>query len=201
MNNAGGLKKNLLMVSERQQDVDLPTGRRVRQLPGSLAHQPVLHGIEDGSGHVRLNKVPLFGDPAERVLAQFKEAVKAGLHGGMLFEDLGFRYIGPIDGHNLAILRKYLRMVKDLTGPVLLHVVTEKGHGFQPAEADPVFFHTPPAFEQDGDKAVPKSRGSAPGLHRIACEGCHCRPDAAGFQGDGTDGRHVPGQQTGAGAR
>jgi 1-deoxy-D-xylulose-5-phosphate synthase len=107
-----------------------------------------------------LNKVPLFGDPAERLLAQLKEAVKAGLHGGMLFEDLGFRYIGPIDGHNLAILRKYLRMVKDLTGPVLLHVVTEKGHGFQPAEADPVFFHTPPAFEQDGDKAVPKSQGS-----------------------------------------
>ena len=64
-----------------------------------------------------LNKVPLFGDPAERFLAQMKEAVKAGLHGGMLFEDLGIRYFGPIDGHNIAVLRKYLQMVKTLEGP------------------------------------------------------------------------------------
>ncbi len=53
--------------------------------------------------------------------------MKAGLHGGMLFEELGFRYIGPIDGHDIGLLRKYMQMVKDLRGPVLLHVVTEKG--------------------------------------------------------------------------
>jgi 1-deoxy-D-xylulose-5-phosphate synthase len=47
----------------------------------------------------------------------------------MLFEDLGFRYLGPIDGHNIAVLRKYLEMVKTLKGPILLHVVTDKGHG------------------------------------------------------------------------
>ena len=59
-----------------------------------------------------LSKVPLVGDPVERFLAQVKEAVKAGLHGGMFFEDLGFRYIGPVDGHNIGLLRKYLRMVQ-----------------------------------------------------------------------------------------
>ncbi len=75
--------------------------------------------------------MPVFGDPAERFLAQLKEAAKAGLHGGMLFEDLGFRYIGPIDGHNIPMLRKYLAMVREMQDPVLLHVVTEKGHGFQ----------------------------------------------------------------------
>ena len=90
-----------------------------------------------------LNQVPLLGDPAERFLAQVKEAVKAGLHGGMLFEELGFRYLGPIDGHDIAVLQKYLKMVRDLEGPILLHVVTEKGHGFQPAAEDPVYFHTP----------------------------------------------------------
>ncbi len=46
--------------------------------------------------------MPVLGDPVERFLAQMKDAVKAGLHGGMLFEDLGFRYLGPVDGHNIA---------------------------------------------------------------------------------------------------
>ena len=77
-----------------------------------------------------LESVPLLGDPVERFLAQIKEGVKAGLHGGMLFEELGLRYLGPIDGHNVGLLKKYLQMVKDLKGPILLHVVTEKGHGY-----------------------------------------------------------------------
>ncbi len=56
-----------------------------------------------------LDKVPVIGDPVERLLAQVKDAVKAGLLGGMLFEELGFRYIGPVDGHNIRQLQKYLK--------------------------------------------------------------------------------------------
>jgi 1-deoxy-D-xylulose-5-phosphate synthase len=101
-----------------------------------------------------LNKVPLLGDPTERFLVQLKEAAKAGLSGGMMFEDMGFRYIGPIDGHNIGILRKYLKMVQRIRGPVLLHVVTEKGHGYRPAAEDPVTYHAPPQFERQQDKYV-----------------------------------------------
>jgi 1-deoxy-D-xylulose-5-phosphate synthase len=102
-----------------------------------------------------LNRLPVFGDPAERLLAQIKEGVKAGMVGGMLFEEFGFRYIGPIDGHDIRLLRKYLEMVRDQKGPTLLHVVTEKGRGYKPAEQDPVYFHTPPAFEdEDGSPRV-----------------------------------------------
>ncbi len=108
-----------------------------------------------------LNRVPVFGDPAEKFLAQIKEAVKAGLHGGMLFEEMGFRYMGPVDGHNISQLRKYLAMVKDLEGPVLLHVVTEKGHGFKPAAADPVFFHTPVPFTCEDEAVIPLQKSSA----------------------------------------
>ena len=83
-------------------------------------------------------------------MAQMKEGVKAGLLGGMLFEELNIRYVGPIDGHDVALMRKYLAMCREMTsGPVLLHVVTEKGHGYKPAAQDPVFFHTPPAFFED----------------------------------------------------
>ena len=59
----------------------------------------------------------------------------------MLFEDFGFRYVGPIDGHDLATLRKYLERIKTIDEPVLLHVLTEKGRGYRPAEIDPAHFH------------------------------------------------------------
>lgn len=108
-----------------------------------------------------LGKVPLLGDPAERFLAQLKEAAKAGLHGGMLFEDLGMRYFGPIDGHNIGLIRKYMRMIRNTDGPILLHVVTEKGHGFQPAAADPVLFHAPPQFERCADEVVQMKKSTA----------------------------------------
>jgi 1-deoxy-D-xylulose-5-phosphate synthase len=108
-----------------------------------------------------LSKVPLLGDPVERFLAQLKEAAKAGLHGGMLFEDLGMHYFGPIDGHNIGLLRKYLRMVRNVEGPILLHVVTEKGHGFRPAAEDPVLFHAPPQFERRADQVVQMKKSSS----------------------------------------
>jgi 1-deoxy-D-xylulose-5-phosphate synthase len=79
----------------------------------------------------------------------------------MLFEDLGLHYFGPIDGHNIGLLRKYLRMVRNVEGPVLLHVVTEKGHGFKPASDDPVLFHAPPQFERRADEVVQMKKSSA----------------------------------------
>ncbi len=117
-----------------------------------------------------LSKVPLLGDPAERFLAQLKEAAKAGLHGGMLFEDLGFRYFGPIDGHNIGLLRKYLRMAQATDGPILLHVVTEKGHGFKPAAEDPVLFHAPPQFERQADAVVRMRSGGSRTFTHVAAE-------------------------------
>ena len=109
-----------------------------------------------------LNRVPVFGDPTERLLAQIKEGVKAGMHGGMMFEEFGFKYFGPIDGHDVGLLKKYLKLVKDQEGPVLLHVITEKGHGFKPAAADPVFYHTPPVFQRiDEEKVELKKKGGS----------------------------------------
>ncbi|MCO6459544.1 MAG: 1-deoxy-D-xylulose-5-phosphate synthase [Pirellulaceae bacterium] len=158
MNNAGGLKAKLLVVLNDNKMSICPRVGGVASYLDRLRTTPFYSGIKNEVIRV-LNKVPLLGDPAERFLAQLKEGVKAGLHGGMLFEDLGFRYLGPIDGHNIGLLRKYLDMVKDLDGPVLLHVVTEKGHGYQPAAADPVYFHTPPAFVEENGQPVPKTGG------------------------------------------
>jgi 1-deoxy-D-xylulose-5-phosphate synthase len=102
-----------------------------------------------------LPTIPLVGDQADRWLQQMKDAIKASVHGGMLFEELGFTYLGPIDGHDLRTLRTYLEKVKALDGPVLLHVLTDKGHGFEPAEKDPVKFHAPAPFQAAEDGIIP----------------------------------------------
>lgn len=160
MNNAGGLKQRVLMILNDNKMSICPRVGGLATYLDRLRTNTFYTGLKTEVIKV-LNKVPLFGDPAERFLAQLKEAVKAGLHGGMLFEDLGFRYLGPIDGHNIRVLRKYLQLVKSLDGPILLHVVTEKGHGFQPAAADPVYFHSPPALGcPNGEEPIKKKAGS-----------------------------------------
>lgn len=160
MNNAAGLDKDLLVILN---DNKMGICPRV----GGLAHYldkarttPLYDGLKRDVSRF-LKQLPLVGDSVERSVAQFKEAVKSYLHGGMLFEEMGFRYIGPIDGHDLGMLREYLQMVKGLKGPVLLHVFTEKGHGFKPASQDPVRFHSPAPFELDDDSRIVVKKGSS----------------------------------------
>jgi len=153
LNNAGGLGKKILVILNDNQMSICPRVGGMADYLDRLRVNPVYTGLKDEVVRI-LSKVPLLGDPAERFLAQLKEAIKAGMHGGMLFEDLGFRYLGPIDGHNIGLMRKYFRMVIDADEPVLLHVVTEKGHGFQPAARDPVFFHTPAPFTRQDDDVI-----------------------------------------------
>jgi 1-deoxy-D-xylulose-5-phosphate synthase len=162
MNNASGLKKNLLMILN-------DNGMSICPRVGGVAHYldkfrvgNFYTGLKDGAIKL-LDNIPLVGEGMKRSLATMKDSVKAGLHGGMLFEEMGFRYIGPIDGHDLKQLCEYLELVKDLQGPVLLHVFTEKGHGFQPAAADPVLFHTPAPFtvEAEGQFVFKKSSSRA----------------------------------------
>lgn len=167
LNNAGELNSNLLIILNDNRMSICPRVGSVADYLDRLRSNPFYTGLKHEVVKV-LNHVPVFGDPAERMLAQIKEGIKAGLHGGMLFEELGIHYVGPIDGHDIGLLKKYLKMVKDRAGPVLLHVVTDKGHGYQPAEKDPVFFHTPPAFEnQSGQVRILPSQ-SAPAYTNFA---------------------------------
>src|SRR2546421_12857590 len=76
--------------------------------------------------HTFLSHIPVVGDMALQSLDQIRDGLKASLMGGMLFEELGFRYIGPVDGHDLPTLRRWLGDLKKQRGPILLHVLTEK---------------------------------------------------------------------------
>ncbi|WP_261343156.1 1-deoxy-D-xylulose-5-phosphate synthase [Rubripirellula amarantea] len=160
LNNAGELGDDLTIVlNDNKMSICHRVGS-VAQYLDRLRGTPLYSGLKSEVVKL-LDRVPMFGDPAERLLAQMKEGVKAGLLGGMLFEELGIRYVGPIDGHDTTLLRKYLAMARETSGPVLLHVVTEKGHGYKPAAEDPVYFHTPPAFqEKSGEVITLKSDGN-----------------------------------------
>jgi 1-deoxy-D-xylulose-5-phosphate synthase len=160
LNNVGRSSKRLLIVLNDNKMSICPRVGGVADYLDRLRMNRMYSGLKEEVVKV-LGKVPLLGDPVERFLAQLKEAAKAGLHGGMLFEDLGLRYFGPIDGHNIGLLRKYMRMIRNVEGPVLLHVVTEKGHGFRPAAENPVLFHAPPQFERRADEVVQMKKSTA----------------------------------------
>jgi 1-deoxy-D-xylulose-5-phosphate synthase len=153
MNNAGGLKKNLTVILNDNKMSICPRVGALAESLDRLRMAPFYIGLKTEVQKV-LNRVPVIGEPVERLFNQVRDAVKAGLSGGMFFEDLGFHYMGPIDGHNLAQLQQYLAMARRFEGPVLMHVVTEKGHGFQPAVEDPTSFHSPAPFSRENGTVV-----------------------------------------------
>jgi 1-deoxy-D-xylulose-5-phosphate synthase len=149
LNNAGYLNKNLLVILN---DNEMSICPRVGALARSLDRARLTDFYQDWKQRVQtlLSWVPLVGDMANQAIDQVRDGLKALLTGGMLFEEMGFRYIGPVDGHDLPGLRNWLETVKHQQGPVLLHVLTEKGHGVPQACQDPVTYHTPPVFEKVG---------------------------------------------------
>jgi 1-deoxy-D-xylulose-5-phosphate synthase len=149
-NNAAELNKDLLVILN---DNKMGICPRVGGLAKYLDHArvaPFYNGLKRDISWL-LNKLPIVGEPTKEVLGNIKDAIRNYVHGGRLFEEFGFRYIGPVDGHDLKQLREYMEMVKDIQGPVLLHVFTEKGRGFKFAEKDPVAFHTPSPFCRSDD--------------------------------------------------
>jgi 1-deoxy-D-xylulose-5-phosphate synthase len=149
LNNAGHLKRKLLVVLNDNQMSICP---RVGALASTLDRARLTNFYMGSKKQVRniLSQLPILGGMATNAFDHVRDAAKALLTGGMLFEELGFHYIGPIDGHDLPTLRHWLNDVKDYPGPVLLHVLTVKGQGVTQASDDPVTYHTPPVFEEVG---------------------------------------------------
>ncbi len=147
LNHAGDLDANLLVILN---DNDMSISPNVGALSNHLAR--ILSGrlyssMREGSKKV-LGVMPSVWELARRT----EEHVKGMVIPGTLFEELGFNYIGPIDGHDLPTLVKTLDNLKHLKGPRLLHVVTKKGKGYQPAEEDPCNYHGVGKFNPESGK-------------------------------------------------
>ena len=160
LNNAGFLKDRLLVILNDNKMSICPRVGALAEYLDMVRTNSWYRGLKQEMGDL-IKGVPMVGGQVERMLSNVKDSIKTTLHGGALFEAMGVRYFGPVDGHSLPQLIRYLELVKDEKGPVLLHVLTEKGHGFKPAEADPVFFHTPAPFECDNDDCVVSVRKSS----------------------------------------
>jgi 1-deoxy-D-xylulose-5-phosphate synthase len=153
-NHAGGSRSKLLVIlNDNKMSICPPVGG----IANALDRARMSATYHDWNKRVRsvLPTIPVVGETADRWLQQLKDAIKASLQHGMLFEELGFTYLGPIDGHDLKSLRSYLEKVKAMDGPILLHVLTNKGHGFEPAVKDPVRYHAPAPFLKAEDGVVP----------------------------------------------
>lgn len=113
-----------------------------------------------------LLRIPRIGPPMRRAISKLEELTKGFLVPGLLFEELGLRYIGPIDGHDLPLLLKTLADLKDLRQPLVIHVLTEKGHGYPNAAAAPELFHgvtrPAPPSECDSSDRTDSPAGLAP---------------------------------------
>ena len=156
LNHAGALDANLLVVLN---DNDMSISPNVGGLSNYLAR--ILSGklyltAREGSKKV-LSQIPSMWELAKRA----EEHMKGMVIPGTLFEELGFNYIGPIDGHDVDSLVKTLRNLKDLDGPQFLHVVTKKGKGFAPAEENPCAFHGVGAYDPDTGEPLNRPAGTS----------------------------------------
>ncbi len=149
LNNAGNMDANLLVVLN---DNDMSISNNVGALNNYLAKllSSSFYGTVKKSGKKVLSAVPPMMEFAKRA----EEHVKGMVTPGTLFEEFGFNYIGPIDGHDLDTLIDTLHNIKQLSGPQFLHIVTKKGKGFEPAEDNPNKFHGVGKFDPLSGRAI-----------------------------------------------
>ena len=109
-------------------------------------------------GKKLIGKIPVIGKKIVKIVQRAKKGIKQLVIPKMYFEDIGFRYIGPVDGHNIDKLEDILKISKDLEGPILVHVLTQKGKGYKPAEENPDRFHSTSKFNIETGEKESKSK-------------------------------------------
>jgi 1-deoxy-D-xylulose-5-phosphate synthase len=164
MNNAGALGKRLIVIlNDNDMSIAPPTGA----MSAYLARLISSHSYR-GIRHVAKMMAEKFPEPLMRVARSMERHARTLATGGTMFEELGFYYVGPVDGHNLDHLLPVLRNVRDEkdSGPVLIHVVTRKGHGYAPAEESADKYHGVSTFDvSTGAQAKPKA--AAPSYTKV----------------------------------
>jgi len=161
LNHAGDVHKDMLVILN---DNEMSISENVGALNNHLAR--VMSGklyttIREGGKKV-LAGLP----PVKELAKRAEEHLKGMVVPGTLFEEFGFNYIGPIDGHDIEALVETLRNMRNLKGPQLLHIKTKKGKGYEPAEKDPIGYHAVPKFNPD-ECALPKASAAKPTFSAI----------------------------------
>ena len=148
LNNAGHLKKDLIVILN---DNEMSISRNVGALPAYLNRilSGDLYQKFKKDTKAMLESIPKLGDKAAKIAQKTEEALKRVFLPGIIFEELGFNYVGPIDGHDIDLLINTLKRVRTDSSPTLVHVITKKGKGYEFSEKDPSLFHGIGPFERE----------------------------------------------------
>ena len=160
LNNAGDLGTKLIVIlNDNEMSIDANVGAMSEYL-SRIRIAPQYARAKRDMGSL-LMSIPHIGDKVYKTASHLKDGVRSVLVPGSLFEEMGFHYIGPIDGHNIALLEEVLTSAKEMEGPVLIHIHTVKGKGYKPAEQAPEKFHGVGCFDPSTGKSAKKA-GCAP---------------------------------------
>ena len=147
LNNAGHFKKDILVVLNTNELSISPNAGALSTYLNKLISLPIYNRFKEQLETFMTKRVPR-GSRLLKMAEKFEEGIKTLFVPGMLFEELGFRYFGPFDGHDLNHLIPTLKNILEIKGPRIFHVVTKKGKGYLPAENDPVRFHGVGPFDK-----------------------------------------------------
>lgn len=156
MNNAGINKSNLIVILNDNRMSIAPNVWQIHNYFNELIAHPEYKKLKDAVWDLT-GKLDQFGDRIRKVAVRLERGIKSVITPGMLFEALGFRYFGPINGHNLSQVVKLFEQIKNLQGPILVHLLTEKGKGYTPAEEHIQKFHAATPFDKATGEALKKS--------------------------------------------
>lgn len=165
MNNSGVLRSDLIVVLN---DNNMSIAPNVWQLSNYFTQMIAHPDYNKFKGYVwdMTGKLDLFGDRLRKIAGRLESGIKSVVTPGMLFEALGFRYFGPVNGHNLHQLVKLFEQVREMNGPILIHTITQKGKGYAPAESHEQRLHASTPFDKLTGKAFKKS-GAPPAYTTI----------------------------------
>lgn len=153
LNHAGHLQSNLLVIlNDNEMSIDPNVGALSGYLSRLRMH-PRIHHLKETIEDF-ISKMPRLGKAAVRYLEKIKDSLTYLFIPGIIFEELGFTYFGPIDGHNIPLLKTTIQDALAHGGPVLIHVTTRKGKGYLPAEQDPSRFHSTAPFEMEAKQSL-----------------------------------------------
>ena len=160
MNNSGFRKSDLIVVLN---DNNMSIAPNVWQISNYFTEMIAHPDYNKFKGQIwdLTGKLDQFGDRLRKIAVRLESGIKAVITPGMLFEALGFRYFGPVNGHNLHQLIKLFEQVRGLKGPILVHAITEKGHGYKPAEEHTQKLHASTPFDKLTGKAHKKAGAAA----------------------------------------
>ncbi len=189
LNNASSLDTNFIIVlNDNHMSISENVGGMSKYLAG-LRTADFYTGLKKGVT-AALHKVPVVGDSMIQKMRKTKSSIKQLVVPGMFFEDMGITYLGPIPGHNIPVLCRALREARRMDEPVLLHVITEKGKGYEPAEKHPDKFHGIGPFQiETGEPETAKKKDSYTDVFgKVLCDEARNRPEIVAITAAMADG-------------